>query len=166
MKILETRLESYPDVKLIGKRYTDADRDEFGSFAAKWNEWFQKDWFSQLKGGIEKISDDFVGVERCGPDGYEYWIGILMAPEDPVPEGFAAVEIPAGDLAVCFVYGQNGPDLYGMETYKAAMAAWAECGWIPEKDAWNMERYNCPRFTQPDEQGNVILDHCAWLPKR
>lgn len=164
MKILETRLEAYPNVKLTGKRYTDADRDGFGSFAAKWSEWFQNDWFSQLSGGgIEKISDDYVGVERCGPDGYEYWIGVLMAPSDPVPTGFEAVEILAGDVAVAFVYGREGPDIYGWEPYQACLAAWADRGWFPEKTAWSMERYNCPRFTQPDDQGNVILDYCVWL---
>lgn len=164
MKILETRLETYPDVKLIGKRYTDEDRDPFGSFSAKWDEWFRNDWFSFLKdGGIQGVSDDYVGVMRYTQAGFEYWIGILMAPEDPVPQGFEAVEIPAGNLAVSFVYGKNGPDLYGMEAYQACAAAWAEREWFPKMDAWYMERYNCPRFTQPDDQGNVILDYCAWL---
>ena len=23
---------------------------------------------------------------------------------------------------------------------------------------WRLERYNCPRFTAPDEQGRVVLD--------
>ena len=25
-------------------------------------------------------------------------------------------------------------------------------------DGWRLERYNCPRFTAPDEQGRVVLD--------
>lgn len=25
------------------------------------------------------------------------------------------------------------------------------------------ERYNCPRFTEPDEKGDMILDICAYL---
>ena len=26
------------------------------------------------------------------------------------------------------------------------------------QDGWRLERYNCPRFTAPDEQGCVVLD--------
>ncbi|MDO5399362.1 MAG: GyrI-like domain-containing protein [Eubacteriales bacterium] len=163
MKILETRLETYPNVKLIGKRYTDADRDENGSFAQKWGQWFQNNWFSQLKGGIQGVSDDFVGLMRYTETGFEYWIGVLMDPRDPVPEGFSSVEVPGGDVAVSFVYGKEGPDIYGMEAYEGSVAAWAEHGWVPDLNAWYMERYNCPRFTQPDDQGNVVLDYCVWL---
>lgn len=163
MKILETRLETYPAVKLIGKRYSDNDRDADGSYASKWDEWFRNGWFSQLKGGIETISDDYVGMDRFTSAGFEYWIGILMAPEDPVPQGFETVEIPAGDLAVSLVWGKPGPEIFGMDALMACFAAWTERGWHPAKDAWYLERYNCPRFTQPDAEGNVILDHCVWL---
>ena len=27
------------------------------------------------------------------------------------------------------------------------------------EDNWCFERYQCPRFTAPDENGNVILDY-------
>ena len=29
----------------------------------------------------------------------------------------------------------------------------------PNWGDWCFERYNCPRFTSPDEAGNVILDY-------
>ena len=28
---------------------------------------------------------------------------------------------------------------------------------------WFFERYTCPRFTTPDEDGNVILDICQYV---
>ncbi len=28
---------------------------------------------------------------------------------------------------------------------------------------WFFERYQCPRFTTPDEKGNVILDMCYFV---
>ncbi len=28
---------------------------------------------------------------------------------------------------------------------------------------WFFERYGCPRFTAPDEKGNIILDICYFL---
>lgn len=164
--VSKTEREAYPAVKLIGKRYTDADRGPEGSFSAKWDQWFASGWFQALqsRGGIEKISDDFVGAMRCTDQGFEYWIGVLMAPGDPVPEDFGSVDLPAGDLAVSYLRGKQGSgELYGMEAYRLTMKAWAEKGWKPKKTAWFLERYNCPRFTTPDENGDVILDYCAYL---
>ena len=33
------------------------------------------------------------------------------------------------------------------------------------KGEWCFERYCCPRFTTPDEKGNIILDICFYLNK-
>ena len=66
------------------------------------------------------------------------------------------------NLGVCFLYGKDSsPDLFGMDAHKACVAAWQERGWTPS--GWFLERYNCPRYTVPDEKGNVILDYCAYL---
>lgn len=161
--ILETRQETYPAVKLIGKRYTDADRDAFGSFGAQWGKWFQNNWFAPLRsGGLEHISEDLIGAMRVTEGGFEYWIGVLKAPADSVPPEYEAVEIPAGRLGVCLLYGKDGsPDLFGMAAHEACIAAWRERGWVP--GGWFLERYHCPRYTVPDERGNVILDYCAYL---
>lgn len=160
--ILKTFLETYPHVKLVGKRYTDKDRDGNGSFGEKWGQWFQNDWFSPLKGSFEGISNNYVGAMRCAETGFEYWIGILLAPDDPVPQGYEFVDIPAGTLAVCYLYGRDGSaDLFGMEAHEACLSVWQERGWTP--NGWFLERYNCPRYTQPDEKGNVILDYCAYI---
>lgn len=162
VSILETRREAYPAVKLIGKCYTDRDRDQYGSFGEKWGQWFQNDWFSMLKGGIPGISEDFLGAMRHTENGFEYWIGKFMAPEDAVPRGFQAVELPAGSLGVCLLYGRDrSADIFGMEAHGACVAAWEARGW--KTGSWFLERYNCPRYTTPDEKGNVILDYCAYL---
>jgi len=36
---------------------------------------------------------------------------------------------------------------------------------IPDKKGvyWFFERYGCPRFTTPDDKGNVILDICHYI---
>lgn len=157
--ILKTFLEACPDVKLVGKRYTDADRDQYGSFGEKWGQWFQNGWFSVVENSGKAQDDSYVGAMRITENGFEYWIGMLMT-QAAVPEGYASVDIPAGDLAVCYLYGREDTgELYGM--HDACMAVWKEKGWKPS--SWFMERYNCPRFTTPDEKGNVILDYCAYL---
>lgn len=115
-----------------------------------------------VREGVAGFHNSYVGAMRITEAGFEYWIGVFMAPEAPVPQGYEAVEIPAGDLGVCFLYGKDSsPDLFGMDAHKACVAAWQERGWTPS--GWFLERYNCPRYTVPDEKGNVILDYCAYL---
>lgn len=164
--ILKTQREVLPAAKLIGKRYTDADRDDSGGFGVQWGQWFANHWFEPLLGAdLAGNCSDPVGAMRCTAAGFEYWIGVLAAPEHPVPEGYEAVRIPEGDLGVCFLYGkENSADLFGMEAHNACVQAWADLGWHPQPDVWYLERYNCPRYTVPDENGNVILDYCTCLP--
>ncbi len=50
-----------------------------------------------------------------------------------------------------------------MKASNMAMAALKEQGWNYSDSGWFFERYNYPRFTAPDETGNVILDICACL---
>lgn len=158
--------ELLPDVKLIGRRYTDADRDAAGTFMHKWGEWFTNGYFESLEkcAGIKRVSDDYFGAMRDGAEGFEYWIGMLAEPGSDVPEGFEAADIPGGPLGVCYVYGRaDSAELFGCDVHEACEAAWAAQGWrVPER-TWFFERYNCPRFTEPDEAGCVILDYCAKL---
>jgi len=49
MEIKKVYKENLPKVKLIGKRYTNADRDESGTFAGHWQQWFREEWFDALK---------------------------------------------------------------------------------------------------------------------
>lgn len=169
MEIKRVYRESLPRLKLIGKRYTNADRDASGTFAGQWQQWFDKGWFDALqKGGksIQLLSNDSLGAMRMTDEngGFEYWIGLFCAPDSAVPEGFEAVEIDAGDIGVCRLYGNDkSGELYSMEASELSMAALKEKGWNFNEDGWFFERYNCPRFTEPDEKGNVILDICAYL---
>ena len=32
-----------------------------------------------------------------------------------------------------------------------------------KENDWCFERYNCPRYTTPDENGNVILDYAVSI---
>lgn len=168
MEIVKVYKESLPDVKLVGKRFTNKDRDESGTFSHYWQQCFHEGWPATLKQceSIPGVSDDLVGAMRMAGDdgGFEYWIGVFLAPGAQVPDGFEAVGIPAGEIGVCWLYGdeKNG-ELYGKEASDLTMGAMAEQGWKFADSGWFFERYNCPRFTQPDAKGNVILDICAYL---
>ncbi len=158
--------EMLPDVMLIGRRYTNADRNAAGSFAHKWEEWFQNGYFRSLENceGIKRVSGDCFGAMRYGSENFAYWIGMLAEPGSDVPEGFEVVDIPGGPLGVCYVRGRgDSAELFGCDVHDACVAAWEAQGWRVPNGTWFFERYNCPRYTVSDETGNVILDFCALL---
>lgn len=97
-------------------------------------------------------------------DAFEYWIGMFFPEATPVPDGFMYVDIPSGNVGTCWIYGhESSGEFYGHEAYKLCASKIEEAGWKIAEESWFFERYNCPRFTSPDEKGNVILDFCFYL---
>lgn len=168
MEIKKVERESLPPVKLVGKRFVQESMTQGGSFASGWQQAFQEGWFDTLGAckGIPGVSGDYIGAMRMVGDkgAFEYWIGLFLALDAQVPQGFEAVELPAGDIGVCWLYGnQENGELYSPAASDLSMGALAAKGWKFDERGWFLERYNSPRFTQPDQQGNVILDICAYL---
>lgn len=159
--------QSMPAMKLVGRCYREEDRVN-GTFADQWGQWFQNNLFAPLKlsqTGDEPFEDcdAFIGLCRLKEgEPFQYWIGVFMPLEAPVPEGYDSVITDAGDIAVCWIYGKE-PDIYS----HCCMDRLREEGfeWIADKAGvkWCFERYNCPRYTAPDEKGNVILDMCFYV---
>lgn len=164
-EIIKVYRESLPSLRLIGKRYTNSDRGADGGFAGTWGEWFEKGYFKPLEelGSLPENEGASVGCMRC-VDEFEYWIGMFFPEGTSVPEGYEFVDIPAGDIGTCWIYGRadNG-ELYGMEAHDRCMEKLREAGWQLAANPWFVERYNYTRFVKPDEKGNVILDYCAYL---
>ncbi len=92
MEIVKVYKENMPHVKLVGKRYTNQDRDENGTFASYWQQSFREGWFETLKQckNIPGVSEDYLGVMRFTGAGHEfaYWIGAFFAPDTKIPGGF------------------------------------------------------------------------------
>ena len=164
--------EHLPSLRFIGKRYTNADR--IGGFGHKWGEWFENGWFAKLEeiGELKDVENGYLGLMRCGgsdwENTFEYWIGMFFAENTAVPDGFSSIDLEEGDVAVCWIKGREDDGLYGM--HDACIAKFQENGMgnfkSDEKNsAVFFERYNCPRFTAPDESGNVILDYGIYLQK-
>lgn len=166
IEIIKTYKEHFPALRLIGKRYLDKDRAENGSFGHKWGEWFQNGWFEVLEKlpQISENEDSYLGAMRVVGCEFEYWIGMFFLENTPVPEGFEAVDIAPFDVSTCWIYGseKNG-EIYGLNAHNLCVAASDEQGFIRKDNDWCFERYNCPRFTTPDEKGNVILDYCIAI---
>ena len=75
-----------------------------------------------------------------------------------VPEGFEFADLPPAGYAVCFIRDAEGSAaLYSRQTREACLERIAALR-AARAGGWRLERYNCPRFTAPDEPGRVVLD--------
>ncbi|MBP3453758.1 MAG: GyrI-like domain-containing protein [Clostridia bacterium] len=150
MKIVDIQQEMWPGCVLIGKRGTN------------WGEWWSNGWFEPLEQQpvLTENGDAYVGAVRIVDGAPERWIGMFFPEGTAVPEGYEAVAIPARKYAVCYLQAKEGSgDLYTMETHQACLDALAERGYTRSEGDWCFERCNCPRYTTPDENGNVVLDY-------
>ena len=89
---------------------------------------------------------------------------MFAPPETEVPEGLSHIDFPAQHLGVCWLYGKR-EDVYGLVLQCAAALEGA--GMEIRADAHGpvgfFERDLCPRFTTPDEKGNIIVDYCYFV---
>jgi predicted transcriptional regulator YdeE len=167
-EIIKSYKEHLPSLRLIGKRYTDSDRVN-GSFGEKWEEWFKRGWFDELEKSVPPLSgaeSGYLGLMTVNPEtngDFAYWIGSFAPAGTDVPQGFSHLDLPESDAGVFWIYGsrQNG-EIYGEKPHTAAYEMLRKNGW-GENNGVFFERYNCPRFTNPDEKDNVILDYVFYL---
>ena len=86
---------------------------------------------------------------------------MFAPPGTAVPEGLSYIDFPEQNLGVCWIYGKqdNVYDLASQCPAKLTSAGMEiksnEKGYV-----CFFERDLCPRFTTPDEKGNIILDYC------
>ena len=108
VEIVKCYKESLPELKFIGKRYTDKDRGADGSYGNRWGEWFNKGWFDVVEklGVAPENNDSYIGLMRCKGE-FEYWIGMFFPVITAVPESFDSVIIQAGDVGICWIYGRE-----------------------------------------------------------
>ena len=153
VRILDIRKEHCPAARLIGRRYESAPN---------WGEWWVNGWFDMLeKQPRLPFNDDaYIGAVRIVNGKPEYWIGMFFPAQTEIPQGFEGVDIAPLDYAVCYLHDREGSsDFYAMATHEQCLNAMKSAGFVRREDDWCFERYQCPRFTTPDEQGCVILDY-------
>lgn len=161
VEIIKSYIEACSACRFIGKRYTPADSIN-GSYGHKWGEWWSKGWFAPLEKlpHLPIVGDSTMAAMRVVEGELEYWIGFFCPAETEAPEGYEAVDIGPRRYAVIWKKGdEHNGELYGLESHNLCLAELKRQGWTRVEDDWCFERYNCPRFTTPDENGEVILDY-------
>jgi len=166
-EIIRVYAEDMPASRFIGKKYFLEDQVE-GTFGQQWGQWHTHGWFDEIFKQTDKDlkewfieAEAFIGLMRWKEgDPFEYWIGMFMPAGTTVPEGMNAIDFPALKLGIGWIKGTM-KNIFKLDgpVYERLKAE----GFPPVTDAsgnwWIMERYNCPRFTTPDENGQIILDH-------
>lgn len=169
-EVIKTYKQRIPATRFIGKKYGDEDRVD-GLFGARWGDWHQNNWFADIENAPGSNTTFFEDAGGCiglmrwkEGEPFQYWIGMFTPEGTTVPEGFQHLDLPAKTLGVCWIQGTE-PDIYGKDDL--VMEAFHQHGIEPVTDEegafWFFERYTCPRFTEPDGNGRVILDHCYFI---
>ena len=171
-EVTKVFLEHYPALRLIGKCYTNDDRGEDG-FGGQWHEWMSVDRFTAMKHVVDAVPfyEDSLGLMTMRGDmtGFTYWIGQFFPAETKVPDGFDYLDLPESNIGVGWVSGssENG-EIFGGPPHEAVCKKLDDenigkfrndiAG--PDSDTYCFfERYNHPRFSEKDANGNVILDY-------
>ncbi len=162
MEIKRTYTQAVPAFRFIGKIYHEEDRQN-GNYSHKWAEAFETGLFAQIEAVAKPFYEDadaYVGLMRYREgEPFLYAIGMFVPADAPAVEGLSCIDFPASVFGVCWLYGEEST-LYGQEAQVLEKLTQAGHSlWRDESGAmWNFERYGCPRFTEPDETGKMILD--------
>lgn len=153
------RTENLPPRRLIGKRYTNVDRDPSGSFAPKWKLWMQNrccEPLFLLK--LEGDAGEILGFMRSTDGNFEYWIGRNCRTDAAVPPGYEYLDLPAAKIAVVFLRGAvNDPSIFGM--HEECLKYLTQKEFTLTRPPFFAERYVTNRFCHPDTDGLITLDY-------
>lgn len=167
--IVKSYREDFPVCRFVGKKYKNSDRVD-GMYGFYWDQWHENNWFQAL----EELLDDtmktdypetegFIGLmkNRYGEDEnyFEYWIGMFLPSNCIVPEGYDYIDLNYTAAGISWVKGKGG-EVFCKENecYHKLIEAGMKVRADVDGGCYFFERYNCPRFTVANEDGDVILD--------
>lgn len=136
------------------------------SGSVNWGEWWPNNWFDDLETiqGLSINDNGYIGAVHIVDGMPEYWIGMFFPSDTEVPQGFDYVDIEPLKYAVFYLYGaESDSEFYTMETHDMCLEELKAQNLKRKEDDWCFERYNCPRFTTHDANGNVILDYAISI---
>jgi len=176
IEVTKVYKEHFPALRFIGKRYTNDDRKD-GGFGEQWEEWTASDKYSILKKAIpeEAYDNTPLGLMTMRGDmtNFTYWIGLLYPMGTEVPAAFDYLDLPESDIGVGWVRGkQENGEIFGGPPHEAVIKKLEENGIGKFRNDIGgegsdtycfFERYNFPRFSEKDADGNVTLDYGNYI---
>ena len=170
-RIIKAFEETHPALRFIGKKYTNKDRVN-GSYAAKWQEWFKEGYFKPLDllGETTQVDNGYLGFMKANlkhfDETFEYWIGAFFDPYAVVPKGYEYFDLPESKVGICYIQGKESEGLYQM--HDDCVDTLLKHHILKQNNIKSnrlqcVERYNCPRFTEPNEHNDVILDYGIYI---
>lgn len=167
-ELINFEVKQLPKLYLIGKEKRMNMEATMGSdnpIPGFWQECKENGVISKLEEQNKLwFEDSTIGMmldwER-GDGDFTYVIGTFFTEDAPVPEDFCKIPFEPCKVAIGYIKGQDGPDVYSA-AHQMTEEKLKKEGYSDDGMTWCAEVYNCPRFTKPDSEGNVILDY--YLP--
>lgn len=160
-KLVNFQINQLQDYRIIGKAIYTMMGIKENPIPSFWGKCFEDGTFEQLEEMDDyHIDNSYVGwMGDWKEDGtFTYICGMLMKQNTPVPEGYIYRDVPASTVAIGWIQGLE-KDIYPV-AHEITQKAMEEKGYRADYgEGWCMELYNCPRFTTPMENGEVILDY-------
>lgn len=129
---------------------------------AFWDKCLADGTFPVLEKKSEHICEPaYVGTTIDWDMGYgtfSYICGMLFKEAVTVPDGYVMRELGAEKVGLCWIKGKNTEDVCS-NAHRLAEQAIKSNGFYPNQMKWTMELFNNPRYTTPDENGEIILDY-------
>lgn len=164
-RLINFEVAELPKLYVVGRelRYSmEALMGGDNRIPALWSTCFTDDTFSKLENQNELVFDaSYVGVMTDwdkGDGDFSYICGMLMKEGVTVPNGYTAHEIEATRVAIAQIKGSDTADVCS-NAHELTEKKLKDEGHSCDKMKWSMEFYNCPRYTEPDENGEIILDY-------
>lgn len=161
-ELVRFSVEKMPAMKVVGRAMRVKMGSEENPIPGFWRTCFSDGMFERIEAlGAPALDGSYVGFmcDYHADDGmFTYICGIFMKPDCPVPEGFVGRDVAESDVGVGWV---RGPEFENYPVaHKLTSEAMEKAGRKADEAAgWCAEVYNCPRFTAPQENGDVILDY-------
>jgi predicted transcriptional regulator YdeE len=169
-KLVKFEVKKLPKLCVIGKEIRAKMTEMMGPnnpIPAFWEKCMSEDVFTTLgKALSESIYDSaYVGfMKMLNEDEVVNVCGMLMKPDAKAPEGFVKYDIESFTAGIGWVQGKE-PDIYTAE-HTLVEEALIKAGYTYDASkGFAIELYNCPRFTNPDENGNKTIDYYIPIVK-
>jgi len=171
-KIVKLEVSDLPGLYVIGKKITVEmpNRPEKNPIPKFWETCFSDNTFGQLMDQRDILFNDaYVGwmTDFSIENGtFTYICGMLMN-ADRIIQGdvFVSRKIEPVKVGIGWLQGFSVPEVC-FAAHGLMENALNEIGYTCENPSWCMELYNCPRFTKPDENGEIILDYYVPCTKK